>query len=587
MTLQATRRSWVERVPLRVAVFIDEQNIARAVQPEPPMLDVERLAQYLLGVCNRRWTAGCYQLAEVVVCVGKPPHSAAPEHARYLVKHRKWDALDRVRIVEAGLVWIQDPQHWKQEGVDVAMGVDAVLAAERHTVDAVILATGDTDLRYAAATCVEILGSGDPPRVFMASVRKEPKPAPRRVANIWQLPIPPEEVSSGGVISIEDAAVMQLYSFEDEGSRRRADSFVSYLVSLRDRQKEGLVAAGEREVALTDEYLSAYWWWGARLYFPYCKELLDAWDRKLAVTKRLPPDVRASHEQVGRNLRVFQGARALYRRSPAGLADTRMVGRIQDTADRLRVRLDLDAVVRGRGPGAPRAAKIGGILKVLVARALGARSIPILPHDRERAAVLYEEAIQQFDREGDASFRAWTWFHWASLDYSAGDDACATDRAQTALGVVVELGRSEPWLRDYELMAEIARLKSDMCWRQGDREHALLHCAAAVFYAYAFQVCPAGRPDDYTMDVYRDIGVDWAYDRVGQTEALPDGDAEFAAAKELIRGWWAEGWDPKGDDLFPPGPSQQDVGKVESTFARAAVDLVRRVESVHPWGASG
>jgi hypothetical protein len=577
--------------PLRLSIFIDEQNILREVRPKPAMLDVVGLAELVTEGCNRSGRGG-YQLGRdhpIVVCVGAPPHSGAPEYARHLLKRRLWAQMGAVRMVEGDLVWVKEEHRWKQDAVDVAMAVEAVLTATRGECDAIVLVTADRDLSYAAKACAERLSSIDShdrrPRVFTASV------PPHRVPGFAHIDVAAEAVralDTSALLDPDEEAALDLYSFEVTDAQHLAErtaGFVRWLVT-------GVDDVGKRLLLLVHEYLRAVWWWEPQAPSVFADRLLDAWGRTATWEQVRRAGTADAHRTVAAQLRAFTRAH----RSLSGSLAPAARRRAADAALASLIAIDGELPLTSRRPAMParqprgrgspdgagegrvaRAIPVtGGLLDLFAAEIWAARSQPLADGDRAEADARYAAAAQWFSGAHEQWYLAWAHYGRGALNVAAPSGAMTTADVELddAERVSLALTGDDLFLRDYELMASIARARSDLVERRGERAASWEHCARAVFYALAFQVRPH-EPDRYTKAFF-DETVAWATSRL----------AGDPAAVQAALQWWRGAWHPEGAELFPPGPTEGDFGVRRSPFTSWVLALVGDVEQRGcPWPA--
>ena len=461
--------------PLRLNVFIDEQNIIKAIRPQPVMLDVVRLATLLVDQCNHVGGAASYRLGDgrpIIVCVGAPPHSGAPDYSCHLVKRRIWSAVDSVRVVEGDLVWVKEEHRWKQDAVDVAMGVEAVLAAAGHECDAVVLATADRDLSYGAKTCEERLAPHDGrdprPWVFTASIPPHKIPGFRHIAiPTWR----GQRVDVSGLVAADEEArprPLQLRGHR-RATREPTDRWFRALAgqrrqrpprppaAVRPRVPAGVLVVGRRGRRAVLPAL-------ARCMGQHCDLGAPAPSRGTVCaccSHRSPASVRPRLRDAVPNGRAPRSSGALQRRRRRRRRARRR-SRLVDGAARASA-----GVRRGRAP------VVSALLDVFCAQAYAARTVPLAAADRARADELYVSAIGSFSGTGERSYLAWTHLHRGRLHAAGGSDADAASELRAARQVAVGWAR-QPVAARRRAIAAVDRTESELARRRGDGALAAL-----------------------------------------------------------------------------------------------------------------
>jgi Domain of unknown function (DUF4062) len=280
-------------------------------------------------------------------------------------------------------------------------------------------------------------------------------------------------------------------------------------------------------VGLVRLYLKALWWWGWYIPFDLCDKLVDLGTR---VAARSDPD----RPGAGQLRRVAKGIETLHAHYPRnGLPfydDPRAIsGDWETTRQAIEAIVDaitLNSEVRSvqAAPVALRdqreeaQAEIDMYVKIFTADCIRGLAAARLDDDQlEDLAASYADAKKRAEELDDDWNLAWTMYMWA--------DGIASWTEHRELRSVDELSRqgrradtllreSEQYVEgcrsesvddlDYELAANVERVRGDIAWWEDRREHAIAHYARAVHYAHAFQVWPVSGPDPYTAAFYRE-----------------------------------------------------------------------------------
>ena len=135
---------------------------------------------------------------------------------------------------------------------------------------------------------------------------------------------------------------------------------------------------------------------------------------------------------------------------------------------------------------------------------------PVRAALEEAALADYAAAIDLVDAGGDAWNAAYIRVEWADALAGFGRLEDATATADDASARAATLRAANPQDPDFELLANVARVRADLAWMRGQREPAFEAHGRALHYAYAFMIHPwrdtPGRPapDAYTRKFYRE-----------------------------------------------------------------------------------
>lgn len=303
-------------------------------------------------------------------------------------------------------------------------------------------------------------------------------------------------------------------------------------------------------------FLEAFYWWGCYEPFDFVRRLLDDWDRIMDSDGATAVD---ADRQFGEALGL------LLTQYPVGWSkrDADWEG-IYKRLLLVRSLAGLDAPLRDL-PEDDRSSvrRAAALLDIVLAhtRRFGSPSNPA-------AERYYQRAQSALHDLGNGWLVAWVLFERADAAIERQDDAAAGQLLeQAAQAAHAETAASGDV--DHELLADLARARSDLALLAGDRATALRATAEAVAEAYWFQ--GEHGPDAYTQRFYAEIttrAASWLVDA-----DLADLAVLAAAIPGLVR------MTPpvqRGDEptsvpalaraLFPRGPLDEELQTPDSPF---------------------
>ena len=342
-------------------------------------------------------------------------------------------------------------------------------------------------------------------------------------------------------------------------------------------------------------FFEAFYWWGCFRRFDFNYDLVDDWERTVAV---------AQDDTAARLDRDLTSAlRSLLQEFPPGLIKPLdgPWGRVEDLLLRIE---DLCGVA----PGAPlpkdpaareQLTRLRGLLLLFESQALRYQDATDLAADEG-----IEEALELFDGLSDNWMVAWLSYEHAAVAVDRRDVPTAVTRLAQAARVHVAAilaadededdddegagdrdgaAATEPeW--DYELIAELHRAAGDLAFAAGDWSTAGARYGRAVANAYWMQKRPHP-PDAYTQPYFEDIAA--AVTAGIRTLAERDGTAALAVAEAVrsalgpIAGTGpldvalaavpggSDDPDPLRAALLPRGPEPSEIGEGDTAFSRA------------------
>lgn len=304
-------------------------------------------------------------------------------------------------------------------------------------------------------------------------------------------------------------------------------------------------------------FLDAFWWWGCYLDFPFCGDLIADWR-----------SARGDDAEWVEDLQLFLDSypTGYQKQDAAGWPDARAA--LIAVRDACGLDSDADDL---KGPDARHTR---GLVDNFLADSSHFRACAT-DADREKAysqaLVYHEEAARLFERNDETWELAWTLFEAAELhfDFGAPEEARATWRGAVALALDED---------DWELNANLHRLRADLRWREGARADAFDAHGRAVLHAYLFQCkTDSRRPDPYTVAFYWEQ-VERAAKRLREVDgaALADAVARLAAPfgrapdVDAVRPALAPG-EPRrlAGLVLPDAPRSEELLQTRSPFTRA------------------
>ena len=335
--------------------------------------------------------------------------------------------------------------------------------------------------------------------------------------------------------------------------------------------------AAQRRAQFSLVFLEAFWWWGSYHPFEFNERLIEDWERAVA---RWPaggnPAVQAQDQLLATKLRY------LLNQYPTGWVKPRDAP-WDEMAAALRVVQQLCGLQAGIPDTQPEMhRRVRAMLRIFLAHTRRYRD----PAD-PRASQYYVRALSDFTHLDDVWNIAWLLFESADLAYERGELAEAADLLGRAALRIIELSQPEPadddevvgdW--DYELIANLHRIRADVHWASGDTDAAAAHHGQAVVNAYRALGYPQP-PDAYTQRFYHEQ-ITRTLDRL-RTLAERDPAAAVAFQERVgaqvsaiapVAGGPADGDPADGESLFPRAPRETEFGpqSLESEFYEQWLD---------------
>jgi hypothetical protein len=276
------------------------------------------------------------------------------------------------------------------------------------------------------------------------------------------------------------------YRYEDVRWRAYKLEWLYHQAELA-RQQVGPDAEAVRQQArlrLVRVFLDAFWWWGCCLDFPFCRHLLEDWERSQFDVRWLQD----LHELLESYPPEFTG-------DPG--ADWPRVAII---LRRIRQSCGISGSPSSRWDQDQRHCR--ALTDIFCAhtfrRREAATSAERVQFDAQ-ADTFYRQADELFTRNADHWNRAWVHLELAELWAERVQSRRALESWDLAVGLVRQ------WqFQDEELIARLHRVSADLLWSGRQRPHAVSAYGRAVLHAYLFQNRPHA-PDWYTLYFYRGI----------------------------------------------------------------------------------
>lgn len=374
-------------------------------------------------------------------------------------------------------------------------------------------------------------------------------------------------------------------------------------------------------------FLDVWWWWDCYIEFEASEHLVQA-GVALGGRSDMPDGAREALATLGEVRKSYPRQHAVAMvslRHRAGVAeDLDAAGKEalrQLLADHPVAQLQATRLLRTRvdelGAGQPAQAlglapsdrdRFSGLLNVMEAHALRRVALSCtLDGDRETglehlklAAACYRNALQAFERAEDAWDCAWAGYELAEVLWRVGQ----REAADALWRQSVEAATDEA---DRELLANLERAKGDECWVRARFDEALKHYGRALCYALAFQLYPSkqadgqpwtGTPDDYTQQFYEELRLQCALPLLESVRGPQVDHSRFEDRLTAFFEPWAGAWpkseiepseglasmtvDELADEFFPPGPTERDLHRDDTSFHRETRELLE-VVSRQPW----
>jgi hypothetical protein len=250
----------------------------------------------------------------------------------------------------------------------------------------------------------------------------------------------------------------------------------------------------QREAARTDHekerarlqfariFLDAFWWWGCYIDFPFCRDLIADWERARGDDSAWVADLRRFLDSY-----------------PVGWRKQDAPGWTDVEAALIAIRRECGVAGPAESLKGPDARHTRGLIDNFLAHACRYRAYGDDAERQrlyDRAAGYYDEARQLFEKSSESWELAWTLFETAELHSDQGDLTIARQAWREAVAAALAED-------DYELTANLHRLRADIRWQDGDELEAFAAHARALLHAYLFQsLTPSHRPDAYTVAFY-------------------------------------------------------------------------------------
>jgi hypothetical protein len=341
------------------------------------------------------------------------------------------------------------------------------------------------------------------------------------------------------------------------------------------------------EIAFVRVFLQTFWWWGCYVRYDYCEQLLNDWERLQPQPRRWTGWL---HELLDSYPPGYQkldkGDWAKVDRAMRKLRDDLHLGG--------RIRLETDATADDR---ARKHLSNRRMVRALTSL-FRAHSYKFRTDAADLAADYFDDALNHFRADEEASAVAWTTFELAELLLALNDVTGASEQLQEAARVLGEMVEEDPDDEDYELRANLQRLHGDITAATADWEASVDATARAVLRAYAFLNEPEP-PDPYTVAFYEEMRERAAQrlldlrERDGNDAEAAAKDAEAAAKRlleqlEILRRPFqledgataalASGKRAALVALLPPPPSKLgDDALDDETFATTAARVLKNV----------
>jgi hypothetical protein len=233
----------------------------------------------------------------------------------------------------------------------------------------------------------------------------------------------------------------------------------------------------ESLMAFLETYLNAFWWWGCFVEYEFCAQLIEALQQS---------GLSNSGRQLVTLLRRFQDNYAIesltltHRKQGCWKV-------VAETLLELKNFIGLDCPIGDLADSERR--HVRALLDIFLAEAYRFGE-----GDLATAAKWYGEACELFKANSDRWDLAFTLYHLAdlNLEFRQYDSGLTHSKEALSLG----LAEGDP-----EVVADIYRVRGDLCIARGELERAVENYLLAVFHAYRFQVEPCP-PDAYTVTFY-------------------------------------------------------------------------------------
>lgn len=282
----------------------------------------------------------------------------------------------------------------------------------------------------------------------------------------------------------DDSVYMSWYKYEQQPWQALMLEWLYHAGQLEHREER---VAARLEFARV--FLELFWWWGCYVDYPFCKKVLDLWDRTQQPNQR---------EASRLMLEIYEAYPGGYtKQDPEGWLKVREA--LQDLRDDLRVN-DNDHVPTQTTADAGvqlKRAQTWWYVRAFTSLFL-AHSFRYRPGEAELAIRYYEDSLKDLKATEDTTTQAWTTFELADLWSELRDLKQARARLAEAARLIEEE-------EDLELLANLHRLHGDLLQAGVDRWEAVLSATGrALVRAYAYLNWP-NPPDDYTVAFYGEM----------------------------------------------------------------------------------
>jgi uncharacterized protein DUF4062 len=498
---------------VRAATIDETHEVLRSLQRQPERAPLEPYRDVMATVIGRLPEADQRLLADLAVLPCKPHSFHFDAVVALAIDHPTLarDLADQLRGAEQEAIEDRETRYYAsiQELLEewAAAGEDAE-AAQRREIVGQVRGLNQAMARLCAAYLVEEIPPTTPdgPQTWMIhslvaelalhGILPGAEGDQAKQARYKRL----EGLLRDRVTGRADSGYAAWYRFEDTGWQDEALTWL-YVLPNVDGESARRAVAGM--------YLDClWWWWGAYLPFPFTTRLLRLARRNQLVT--------SAWRGQDRFLDLLEGIERDY---PKGWHQGRAeyAHRWENVGRHVRglIReLDLAGVPAGTDADSQEAQHVLSVLLLLRAESQRFRAPHAGPTARagleEAALADYAAAIDLVDAGGDAWNAAYIRVEWADALAAMGQVEDATAKADDASARAAALRAANPQDPDFELLANVARVRADLAWMRQRPEDAFEAHGRALHYAYAFMIHPwrdvPGRPqpDAYARKFYRE-----------------------------------------------------------------------------------
>jgi KAP-like P-loop domain-containing protein len=362
-----------------------------------------------------------------------------------------------------------------------------------------------------------------------------------------------------------ESSYMQLYKLESPEWQALTREWLYHLSRLeRPDTRE------QAQLAFARVFLQTFWWYGCYVRYDFPEELVADWERLQPRDEDLTARLRELLESYppgydkldkGNWQKVDQAMRTLH------------------DALGLDARIPLD----DKGLDDPRARK--HLSNRRWVRALTslfrAHSYRFRTGSGDLALPLFNDALKHLRAEEETSALAWTTFELAELKLELEDPEGAAGELRESARLLAAAVEEDDENQDYELLANLQRLRGDIAAAAGDWDVAVDATARAVLRAYAFLGEPQP-PDPYTIAFYAEMR-ERAAQRLLQLRGTDTAahEEQFLKQVEILRRpFGLEDAAGEGlESLLPPPPEKLGEAALEDeTFATTARRALLQVQ---------